>query len=239
MRKIITLILLGIMTISLSACQKTNTIVATISDTKAVVNLMKGEYLDTILEDNRKKEDFLVIDVRSEKEYNEGHVKHAININVETIEQNLTLLESYKNKNVVTICNTGNRSQKAAETLTKNGFQKVYSATGVKEFEYKNVSKVKNIIGSELAKLANEGKVTIVDTRDNLDYKAGHLKNAVSIPAAEVDEKMNTISKEKTVVFYCYTGNKSLASAEKFAKAGYTVISSIDGTKEVEYDLVK
>lgn len=57
------------------------------SDAKALTDAkIKGADLAAIQADNKKKEDYLVIDVRKAEEYNAGHLKHAINIPLEEIE---------------------------------------------------------------------------------------------------------------------------------------------------------
>lgn len=89
---------------------------------------MAGEDLDKIEEDDKDKEKYLVIDVRDEKEYKEGRVKHAINIPVGELEGKLGDLEAYKDKEVVTVCNIGKKSAEAVEILANNGFTKVSNA---------------------------------------------------------------------------------------------------------------
>lgn len=239
MKKLAALLLTGLMTLSFGACQKTENTNASNASGKPVVSAMKGEELDPIMEDAKKKEEYLVLDVRSEKEYKEGHVKFAINLDVETLDKNLALIEGYKDKNVVTICNTGKKSQKAADLLIEKGFKKVFNAQGVKDFKYTTMTKVTNVLGSQLQKIADEGKMTIVDVRDAKDYEAGHLKGAINIPVDQVDAKMSTIAKDKPVIFYCYTGNKSFAAATKFAEKGYETYNSLDGTKEFGFKMAK
>ena len=85
-------------------------------------------------------DDIAVVDVRSKGEYDEGHIDRAQNIDFNDFENNLTILDDYKEKPVLLYCKTGNRSEKAAKILQKHGFKKVYNATdGVEEHDYKLV----------------------------------------------------------------------------------------------------
>lgn len=68
------------------------------------------------------------IDVRTEAEYKAGHADRAVNIPLDTIEQNLDRIE--KNEPVYVICETGRRSKEASEVLAKNGYRMVYNVTG-------------------------------------------------------------------------------------------------------------
>lgn len=236
MKKILTFLCL-VALISLTACSKTN-----VSEAKnGEIQKMTGADLNKIMEDDKEKENYLVIDVRSQKEYDEGHVKHAININVDELEANLSKIDDLKDKNVVTICNTGKKSQKAAEILVKNGFTKVYNAEGVKEFTYTTITKVTSIRGKEFASIVANAKnaLQVIDARDEKDFVAGHINNAINANADTIS-LVSTISKEQEVYTYCYSGNRSYKVAEKLLNSGFKTINVLDGTKEYkDYTLVK
>lgn len=236
MKKFLTFLCL-LALISLTACSKTN-----VSDAKnGEIQKMTGTDLNKIMEDDKEKENYLVIDVRSQKEYDEGHVKHAININVDELEANLSKIDDLKDKNVVTICNTGKKSQKAAEILVKNGFTKVYNAEGVKEFNYTTITKVKSIRGKEFVQIVANSKdnLQIIDAREEKDFTAGHINNAFNANTDTISS-VSTISKDKEVYTYCYSGNRSYKVADKLSKSGFKTINVLDGTKEYSnYTLVK
>ena len=44
----------------------------------------------------------------------------------------------------------------------------------------------------------------IVDVRDPDSYKRGHVPTAINIPAYEVDKNLKKLSKNKTLILYCY-----------------------------------
>ena len=68
--------------------------------------------------------DILVVDVRSDDEYDRGHLINAINLPYDD-EFNSELMEinDYKDKTILVYCQTGNRSEKAAKELVDNGFK--------------------------------------------------------------------------------------------------------------------
>lgn len=68
------------------------------------------------------------IDVRTVEEYAGGHAARAVNIPLDTISSKLDTLE--KNEPVYLICQTGNRSKKAAAILKESGFNNVLNVTG-------------------------------------------------------------------------------------------------------------
>ncbi|MBK8304634.1 MAG: rhodanese-like domain-containing protein [Chloracidobacterium sp.] len=68
------------------------------------------------------------IDVRTAEEYAGGHAARAVNVPLDTISSKLDTLE--KNEPVYLICQTGNRSKKAAAILKESGFNNVLNVTG-------------------------------------------------------------------------------------------------------------
>ena len=209
------------------------------SEEKAAIKEMKGADLEAIEQDKKKKETVLVVDVRSKDEYDQGHVKWAINMPIDTFEQEVSKLDAYKDKAVITICNSGKKSQKAAEILVNNGFKDVTNAEGVKKFEYKLV-KFANILPADLVKASEDTNNVIVDVRDKKDYDKGHIKNAISMPLDEADARLSEIPTDKPVYTYCYSGNKSGQLAQILVERGNKdVFNSLDGTKEHDYELVK
>lgn len=68
------------------------------------------------------------IDVRTPEEYSSGHAARAINIPIDTLTAKLDTLE--KNEPVYIICQTGNRSKKAAVILKDAGFNNVLNIAG-------------------------------------------------------------------------------------------------------------
>ena len=83
-----------------------------------------------------RNEDYLILDVRTEDEYNEGHLVSAILIPVDELEERLNELP--KNKPIIVYCRSGRRSSKAADILLKNKFSPIYEMTGGIELWKKN-----------------------------------------------------------------------------------------------------
>lgn len=72
----------------------------------------------------------VILDVRSEGEYNQGHVANAINVSHDMVEEKLSQLAQYKDNTVVVYCRSGRRAGVAEEILTKNGFNNLRHLTG-------------------------------------------------------------------------------------------------------------
>ncbi len=110
-----------------------------------------GNYLEP--EDFQKMkdaDDVVVVDVRSDYEYNVGRFKNAITLdmgNFREFPDKVKALEKYKDKKVITYCTGGIKCEKASAYLLEKGFKNVYQLhggiikygleTGGKDFEGK------------------------------------------------------------------------------------------------------
>ena len=74
----------------------------------------------------------LLIDIRSVEEYNGGygHIPNALSIPILDLESKIEELQSYKEREIVTMCPGGGMSLVAVEILTEAGFKKVKSLIG-------------------------------------------------------------------------------------------------------------
>lgn len=72
----------------------------------------------------------VIVDVREDSEWNEGHIPGAIHIPLGQLNERLPELKLYKDSTVITQCKSGGRSAKALDILKSAGFSKVYSMEG-------------------------------------------------------------------------------------------------------------
>ena len=72
----------------------------------------------------------LLIDVRTEGEFSQGHIDGALNIPWEQTDNLLAAIGTDKQRPVVVYCRSGNRSGKAKAVLETKGYTNVFNATG-------------------------------------------------------------------------------------------------------------
>lgn len=86
----------------------------------------------------------VVVDVRDEKEFGEGHIVNALNIPHANFAGRMTELDKYKEQPVVVACKMGQHSGMAGTMLRKAGFQNVARLQGgVTEWRNQNLPVVK------------------------------------------------------------------------------------------------
>ena len=72
----------------------------------------------------------LVIDLRAKQAYDAGHIGDARNVPVAELESQAESLKKWRDKNVITYCDTGVAGAGAARALVKLGFTKVFNLQG-------------------------------------------------------------------------------------------------------------
>lgn len=72
--------------------------------------------------------EFFLLDVRTQEEYDEGHINGSILIPVEVIGSRLDELP--EDMKILVYCRTGIRSAQASQVLVDNGFEQVYNMKG-------------------------------------------------------------------------------------------------------------
>jgi len=73
-----------------------------------------------------QKQEYVIVDVRSESEFAEGHIPTAINIPAETFSAKSGVLP--KDKKIVVYCNSGGRSYIAYQKLIRLAYPNIYQA---------------------------------------------------------------------------------------------------------------
>jgi len=72
----------------------------------------------------------LVLDVREEKEFNTGHILNSMLIPLGKLNERIGELERYRERPIVVVCRSGQRTTAACVLLGKQHFGQVYNLAG-------------------------------------------------------------------------------------------------------------
>jgi len=86
---------------------------------------------DEAMEMMKKDDGHIIVDVRTEEEYAEGHIPEAVCIPNERIEYLMDSKLPDKDQIILVYCRSGNRSKQASEKLAKAGYKNVYEFGGI------------------------------------------------------------------------------------------------------------
>jgi rhodanese-related sulfurtransferase len=90
---------------------------------------------------------------------------------------------------------------------------------------------IKNISVEELQSLLKTEDIQLVDVRTPEEYQLGFIGNAQNIDyfSPTFEEEISKFDKQKPIILYCKSGNRSSKSAAKLSKAGFVKIYTLDG----------
>ena len=78
----------------------------------------------------------IILDVRTEQEYESGHIEGALLLPVNAILSNQLELLPDKEQKILVYCRSGNRSQVASKYLVEKGYTQVYDFGGIIDWPY-------------------------------------------------------------------------------------------------------
>jgi rhodanese-related sulfurtransferase len=102
------------------------TVQSCFNDQAGVINQVSVEEAANMMKMDQVK----VIDVRSELQFTDKHIKNAINIEVENDDLNSYLDRLDKNEPLLIYCNKGGQSERCAQILQDKGFTLIYDMQG-------------------------------------------------------------------------------------------------------------
>lgn len=82
-----------------------------------------------------QKADFILLDVRTQEEFNEGHIPTATLLPYDLIEKQANSILPEKNKAIIVYCRSGRRSAIAATALQKLNYTNVRDFGGINRWQ--------------------------------------------------------------------------------------------------------
>jgi phage shock protein E len=75
----------------------------------------------------------LIIDVRTDSEWNAGFIEDATHIPINDLEKRLMEIQEFKDEPIFTYCAAGKRAERAKNLLIRNGFSNVTNLGGIQD----------------------------------------------------------------------------------------------------------
>lgn len=125
MKKLIFLLLAVML---LTACGQT-----TQNDQEAVYVNITAEEAKQIMD---TEESYIILDVRTQEEYDEGHIPNAVLIPDTEIKARAEEVLTDKNQLILIYCRSGRRSKLAAEALMELGYTNIKEFGGILDWPY-------------------------------------------------------------------------------------------------------
>ncbi len=199
----------------------------TVDDTvdKFAVN---ADTVDVLLQN---KEHVFVVDIRTAKQYQSGHINGAshdvldsatLEKRVKTIQNRLP--EVVYTYNLVLVDNDGMQAKQIAQTMTEMGIQTFYLDGGMSSWDGDLMTSSQTVIDSEelMQKLDANEDIFLLDVREPDELLESKINGAVNIPLAEIFQPggMDEIPTDKPVVIICGSGNRATIATYALAQEG-------------------
>lgn len=108
------------------------------NDSKASAEGGSGEYKQITQEEAKKmmdEQEVIIVDVRTEAEYAQGHIEGAVLVPNESI-ADTPPAELPMDATLLVYCRSGNRSKQASKKLAAMGYTQVYEFGGINDWQY-------------------------------------------------------------------------------------------------------
>jgi phage shock protein E len=91
-----------------------------------------------------------------------------------------------------------------------------------------------DIANTETVREKIKAGALVVDVRTPAEYSSGHFKGAVNIPLAELPHRVSEFGeKNKAIVVYCRSGNRSSKARKFLIDQGYTDVINGGSIKDM------
>jgi len=199
------------------AQKKSTTIATTPSQDDTQTKNPKQLSSEQLLTKMSSQENLILLDIRSKDAFAQEHLVGSINVPLDTLEPRIA---TFKKSNTYVIIDDGSRngSSIALDFFPQNGLANTFYLDGgfpgwradnnstVSIGDPSSIvdqSKVTYLNSQDLKKLLeNESNLFIIDLRSDENYKNGHIKNALNIPLAELENRHKEIPLGKKTILY-------------------------------------
>ena len=105
----------------------------------SIFNLFSHKNINEGVVQYRKEDNAVLLDVRTDEEFSEGHIERSLNLPIGEIDRAATLIPD-KSVPIYVYCRSGNRSARADAYLKGNGYVSVYDIGGIISYKGKIVN---------------------------------------------------------------------------------------------------
>ncbi|SEQ87654.1 Glyoxylase, beta-lactamase superfamily II [Hyunsoonleella jejuensis] len=177
----------------------------------------------------------LVLDVRTEKEFVEGHIPNSIFIGLNGgFAPWVGALITDLKQPILLVVPKG-REEETVTRLSRVGYDNTlgYLEGGIDAWKEagKDIETVTSIPVNEFSKRFKEQNIKVLDVRKDGEYKSEHLQgdNVQHFALDYINDNMNTIDKNETYFLHCAGGYRSVIAASILKARGFNNLIDIAG----------
>ena len=90
--------------------------------------------------------------------------------------------------------------------------------------------RIREVTPTEALQMRAAGDVAFLDVREPNEWHLGHGPGAVHIPRGQLETNLEQrLPRDREIVIYCASGNRSALAADTMQQMGYRRVSSMSG----------
>jgi len=190
------------------------------------------------------QQEVVVLDVRTQEEYDSGHIPDALLIPLSELESQLDELNT--TDHILVYCRSGHRSKEAASILVTNGFIHVYNMEGgMLQWQAQGfpvyteqtpttspeptIPSYTDVTPEEAYEMISQQEVVIVDLRTQRKYDSGHIPDALLIPLSELEARLGELNPTDHILVYHSCSGCSKKGAQILVDNGFLYVYNLEG----------
>lgn len=197
-----------------------------LTEVPKIQNLSEEEYKKA------KKKKLKLIDARSKDKYSDSFLEGSLNIpNDNSFSTWMGWFLNYEEYFVLIA--EFEEIEELTRKLMRIGMDKIHGYITPKQlskFEKGDLKSYQSLDKSMVEeKIAKKKDVQLIDIRGKSEYKEGHIDGAVNLYIGTLDENFEKIAKDKEVIIYCNSGNRSAVAYSLLVANGFDNILNYSG----------
>jgi rhodanese-related sulfurtransferase len=190
------------------------------------------------------QQEVVLLDVRTQEEYDSGHIQDTLFIPLSELESRLGELNP--SDHILVYCRSGGRSAEAADILVTNGFTHVYNMVGgIIQWQEQGfpvyteqtqttspeptIPSYTNVTPEEAYEMINQQEVVVIDLRTQSSYDSGHIPDALLIPLSELEAGLGELNPTDYILVYHSCGGCSMKRAQILVDNGFLHVYNLEG----------
>ena len=205
----------------------------TLEQTNDITNSNLDKYAvdsESVFAQFENKEPILIVDIRSEDKFREGHVigaSHDVLLDSEILEKRVNTIQNrlpdvVASHKIILVDEDGNSSKQTAQTMTEMGITTYYLEGGMNSWNQELVFSSQTTINTKdlLQKIEANEDVYLLDVREPSELLESKIEGVVNIPLSQIFQpnSMSKIPTDKPVVVICGSGNRATIATYALAQ---------------------
>jgi glyoxylase-like metal-dependent hydrolase (beta-lactamase superfamily II)/rhodanese-related sulfurtransferase len=170
-----------------------------------------------------KKEDTLILDVRSPQEYAKQHIENSLHIGLDgNFAPWVGTLITNINSRIIIVSNQ-DRLEEAITRLARVGYDNIigFVEGGVEEWANQG-GKTETQIQIDAKEFSDifSDDINLIDVRKESEYKIGNIRNAVNVPLDYIHNNYSKLNDDKTLYIHCLGGYRGTIASSILKRYG-------------------